>query len=342
MAVRRVALLTAGGFAPCLSAAVGGLIQRYTEVAPEVEIIAYRYGYQGLLSGDSIVIGDEVRAGADVLHRFGGSPDRQLPGQADERQGPGQARPGDGRPGSAPGGRRPADRGRRRHPAHHRRGRHQHHRRGPRGVPRPRGASAGGRRPAEDHRQRRDTDQADAWGGHGRRTGRDLRPEHRGRAQLRLPHADRARGDGPSLRLADGRHRQGLPGLAGHPDVAAGDRAVPGGVGRARGVCPGARRGHRGGGRQAAPGDGHVGQRDDLPVRGSGYDGDRRTVGGGRRGRGPRRLRPCPARRDQSGRLVRQAVRRQARCREGNGAEVRLLRPVRRGQRRGPRADPQR
>jgi pyrophosphate--fructose-6-phosphate 1-phosphotransferase len=74
MAVRRVALLTAGGFAPCLSAAIGGLIQRYTEVAPEVEIIAYRYGYQGLLSGDSIVIGDEVRAGADVLHRFGGSP----------------------------------------------------------------------------------------------------------------------------------------------------------------------------------------------------------------------------------------------------------------------------
>ena len=74
MAVRRVALLTAGGFAPCLSAAVGGLIQRYTEVAPEVEIIAYRYGYQGLLAGDSIVIGDEVRAGADVLQRFGGSP----------------------------------------------------------------------------------------------------------------------------------------------------------------------------------------------------------------------------------------------------------------------------
>jgi pyrophosphate--fructose-6-phosphate 1-phosphotransferase len=74
MAVRRVALLTAGGFAPCLSSAIGGLIQRYTEVAPEVEIIAYRHGYQGLLSGDSVVVTKEVRAGADVLHRFGGSP----------------------------------------------------------------------------------------------------------------------------------------------------------------------------------------------------------------------------------------------------------------------------
>ena len=48
--VSKVALLTAGGFAPCLSSAVGGLIERYTEIAPEVEIIAYRYGYQGLLS----------------------------------------------------------------------------------------------------------------------------------------------------------------------------------------------------------------------------------------------------------------------------------------------------
>ena len=34
--VRNVALLTAGGLAPCLSSAVGGLIERYTEVAPDV------------------------------------------------------------------------------------------------------------------------------------------------------------------------------------------------------------------------------------------------------------------------------------------------------------------
>ncbi len=74
MSVRRVALLTAGGFAPCLSSAVGGLIERYTEIAPEVEIIAYQHGYHGLLLGEKVVITDEVRKHAGVLHRFGGSP----------------------------------------------------------------------------------------------------------------------------------------------------------------------------------------------------------------------------------------------------------------------------
>ncbi|XBH23185.1 pyrophosphate--fructose-6-phosphate 1-phosphotransferase [Jonesiaceae bacterium BS-20] len=74
MTVRRVALLTAGGFAPCLSSAVGGLIERYTEIAPEIEIIAYQYGYHGLLTGTKIVINDEVRKNAGILHRFGGSP----------------------------------------------------------------------------------------------------------------------------------------------------------------------------------------------------------------------------------------------------------------------------
>ena len=72
--VKKVALLTAGGFAPCLSSAVGGLIERYTQLAPEVEIIAYRYGYQGLLQGDSLVVTDAVREHAGRLHAFGGSP----------------------------------------------------------------------------------------------------------------------------------------------------------------------------------------------------------------------------------------------------------------------------
>jgi pyrophosphate--fructose-6-phosphate 1-phosphotransferase len=72
--IRKVALLTAGGLAPCLSSAVGGLIQRYTEIAPEVEIIAYRGGYAGLLKGDSIVVTPEIRKKAHLLHGFGGSP----------------------------------------------------------------------------------------------------------------------------------------------------------------------------------------------------------------------------------------------------------------------------
>lgn len=72
--VSRVALLTAGGFAPCLSSAIGGLIQRYTEIAPQVEIVAYRYGYQGLLAGDSLAVTPEIRSKAGLLHHFGGSP----------------------------------------------------------------------------------------------------------------------------------------------------------------------------------------------------------------------------------------------------------------------------
>ena len=74
MSIRRVALLTAGGFAPCLSAAVGDLIERYTEVAPDVEIIAYQYGYHGLLTGNYVVVDEEGRKNAGILRDFGGSP----------------------------------------------------------------------------------------------------------------------------------------------------------------------------------------------------------------------------------------------------------------------------
>lgn len=72
--VKKVALLTAGGLAPCLSSAVGGLIQRYTELSPEIEIIAYVGGYAGLLKGESIKVTDKVRQNAHLLHGFGGSP----------------------------------------------------------------------------------------------------------------------------------------------------------------------------------------------------------------------------------------------------------------------------
>src|SRR3954451_14059029 len=67
-------MLTAGGLAPCLSSAVGGLIERYTEVAPDTRIIAYRNGYAGLLKGDSVEVTEEVRANAHLLHAFGGTP----------------------------------------------------------------------------------------------------------------------------------------------------------------------------------------------------------------------------------------------------------------------------
>ncbi|WP_120077808.1 pyrophosphate--fructose-6-phosphate 1-phosphotransferase [Aurantiacibacter odishensis] len=74
MAVKTVAMLTAGGLAPCLSSALAGLIERYTEVAPGVRLIAYRNGYAGLLTGDHVEVSDAVRASAGQLHAFGGSP----------------------------------------------------------------------------------------------------------------------------------------------------------------------------------------------------------------------------------------------------------------------------
>ena len=74
MTTHKVALLTAGGLAPCLSAAVADLIERWSEVAPDAEIIAYRGGYAGLLRGDSIPVTPTVRANAGRLRAFGGSP----------------------------------------------------------------------------------------------------------------------------------------------------------------------------------------------------------------------------------------------------------------------------
>ncbi len=73
-APKKVGILTAGGLAPCLSSAIGGLIERYTEIAPDTEIICYVGGYKGLLLGESITVTPEMRKDAHILHRHGGSP----------------------------------------------------------------------------------------------------------------------------------------------------------------------------------------------------------------------------------------------------------------------------
>jgi len=72
--VKKVAFLTAGGLAPCLSSALAALIQRYTDIAPDVECIAYTSGYKGLLLGESLPITDEIRSKAGILFAHGGSP----------------------------------------------------------------------------------------------------------------------------------------------------------------------------------------------------------------------------------------------------------------------------
>ena len=73
-AKQKIALLTAGGLAPCLSAAVGCLIERYSEIAPDIEIIAYRSGYTGLLKGDILPVTPQIRESARALLHHGGSP----------------------------------------------------------------------------------------------------------------------------------------------------------------------------------------------------------------------------------------------------------------------------
>ena len=136
MPKHKVAMLTAGGLAPCLSSAVAELIGRYTELAPEAEMIAYLDGYAGLLQGKSLAVTPAVRARANILHAHGGSPignsrvkltnvaDCVKRGLVKEGENP------------AAGRRRAAEERRHHHPPHDRRRRHFHHRRGPGGISR--------------------------------------------------------------------------------------------------------------------------------------------------------------------------------------------------------------
>ena len=70
----KIAFLTAGGIAPCLSSSIGALIEKYNHIAPDAELIGYLNGYQGLLLGRSILFPDSVKKNYNVLHDFGGSP----------------------------------------------------------------------------------------------------------------------------------------------------------------------------------------------------------------------------------------------------------------------------
>ena len=70
----KIAFLTAGGIAPCLSASIGALIKKYNEIVPKAELLGYLNGYRGLLLGNSIKIPSTVKENPDVLYRFGGSP----------------------------------------------------------------------------------------------------------------------------------------------------------------------------------------------------------------------------------------------------------------------------
>ena len=70
----KIAFLTSGGLAPCLSASIGALVAEYSVIAPEAKHMGYLNGYRGLLLGQSIDFPDSVRQNSEVLMAFGGSP----------------------------------------------------------------------------------------------------------------------------------------------------------------------------------------------------------------------------------------------------------------------------
>ena len=70
----KIAFLTSGGLAPCLSASIGYLIESYINTGKKYEMIGYLNGYKGLLMGQSISFNDNVKLNYRVLLNFGGSP----------------------------------------------------------------------------------------------------------------------------------------------------------------------------------------------------------------------------------------------------------------------------
>ena len=70
----KIAFLTAGGIAPCLSASIGGLIKSYNSIFPTAELLGYLNGYKGLLTGQKITIPDSVKKNTKIFDRYGGSP----------------------------------------------------------------------------------------------------------------------------------------------------------------------------------------------------------------------------------------------------------------------------
>ena len=68
----RVAFLTSGGIAPCLSAAIGRLTSTYLKKDRNIEIIGYINGYKGLLQGDYISFPKNLIRKTNLFYQFGG------------------------------------------------------------------------------------------------------------------------------------------------------------------------------------------------------------------------------------------------------------------------------
>jgi diphosphate-dependent phosphofructokinase len=74
-----VAMMTAGGLAPCLSSSIAQLIHHWVAAyrAGEISGLTLRFynaGYRGLLVGDSFVLPESDWDACDALNFLGGSP----------------------------------------------------------------------------------------------------------------------------------------------------------------------------------------------------------------------------------------------------------------------------
>ena len=69
----KIAFLTSGGIAPCLSSSVASLIQNYNNKSCNNEYIGYLNGYYGLLKGKSIPLNFNSNEELQNLKKFGGT-----------------------------------------------------------------------------------------------------------------------------------------------------------------------------------------------------------------------------------------------------------------------------
>ena len=69
----KVAFLTSGGIAPCLSSSIGRLMYNYSRINKNVEFIGYLNGYKGLLTDKKIILPNNLGDQINVLYSFGGT-----------------------------------------------------------------------------------------------------------------------------------------------------------------------------------------------------------------------------------------------------------------------------
>ena len=69
----KVAFLTAGGLAPCLSSSLGRLIQNYSKKRKDIKFLGYLNGYKGLLLGNKIKLSNSAINSIAGTYLFGGT-----------------------------------------------------------------------------------------------------------------------------------------------------------------------------------------------------------------------------------------------------------------------------